>query len=169
MALYSSSSFFSPCLSLPSTFSLPLSVDCYRQQNASILGLLLLLLLLLLVPSQLCRSSLHLRRKCKQKNAAKKFWSKLEKKENKNAAAAAAKKKNISAQQLRSSEGKKREKFCLRSTFVSFDETEAKCVRLVGTSMFFFANLEGFSQIWLQAKYVSKISLKVFLYFWLPT
>jgi hypothetical protein len=84
--------------------------------------LLLLLLLLLLVPSQLCRSSLHLRRKCKQKNAAK------------------------MPQQLRSSEGKKREKFCLRSTFVSFEETEEKRVRLVGTSMFFFANLEGLAK-----------------------
>jgi hypothetical protein len=142
MALYSSSSSsFTPCLSLPSTFSLPLSLDCYCQQNASILGLLLLLLL---VPSQLCRSSLHLRRKCKHKNAAKflveVFWKTEEKtlcKKNQ---------KKISAQQLRSSEGKKRENFCLRSTFFSFEETEEKRVRLVGTSMFFFANLEDLAK-----------------------
>jgi hypothetical protein len=55
-------------------------------------------------------------------------------------------KKNIRAQQLRSSEEKKREKLCLRSTFVSFAETEEKRVRLVVTSMFFFANLEGLAK-----------------------
>jgi hypothetical protein len=41
-----------------------------------------------------------------------------------------------------------REKLSLRSTFVSFEETEEKRVRLVGTSMFFlFCQFGRFSQI----------------------
>ncbi len=144
MVLYSSSSSssFSPCLSLPSTFSLPLPLDCYCEQNASILGLLLLLLL---VPSQLCRSSLHLRRKCKKKKCCKNFGRIFMENRGKNTLPK-KKKKTISVHQLRSSEGRKREKFCLRSTFFSFEETEEKRVRLVGTSMFFFANLEGLAK-----------------------
>jgi hypothetical protein len=105
-----------------------------------------LLLLLLLVPPQLCRSSLHLRRRCKQKNTAKILLEFLWKTKEKTLCKKI--KKTISVQQLQSSEEKKREKLCLRSTFVSSEETEEKRVRLVGTSMFFlFCQFGRFSQI----------------------
>jgi hypothetical protein len=103
-----------------------------------------------------------------KKKMLQKFWSNFYGKQREKHSAKKKKKKTISVPQRRSSEGRKREKFCLRSTFFSFEETEEKRVRLVGTSLFFFANLEGLAKFGYKAKYVSRISLNFYLYFWLP-